>query len=74
MSNSRRTRLSNNLVTKILGFGFVMFVLAILVIALTLPFGDDVKTKSMNSEVIGILVNPISAIIGALLRGMSSEK
>ncbi|MGC8605515.1 MAG: hypothetical protein ACP5VS_17760 [Desulfomonilaceae bacterium] len=66
--------MSNNLITKILGFGFVIFAVAIAVIAITLPFGTEIKTKSMNSEVISTLVNPISAIIGALLRGMSSEK
>jgi sugar phosphate permease len=66
--------MKNDTVTKVLGAALIMFVVAVLVIAISLPFGEEVKTKSMNADIIATLINPISAIIGALLRGMVSDK
>jgi len=66
--------MKNDTVTKVLGAALIMFVIAVLVIAISLPFGEEVKTKSMNADIIATLINPISAIIGALLRGMVSDK
>ena len=65
--------MGNHTITKILGIALIMFVVAVLIIAILLPFGTDTKVKSMNAEIIGTLVNPISAIIGALLRGMGGD-
>lgn len=52
---------------KILGFGFVMFTIAILYIAIMLPFEADVKVRTMNAEMISILISPLLTIVGAML-------
>jgi len=65
--------MTNQTITRLLGAALLLFVGAIVVVVITLPFGVEIKAKSMNAEIINTLVTPVSAIIAALLRGMVGE-
>ena len=62
--------MSNELITKILGASLGAFIVAIFILIITMPFGTDMKTTYMNASIISLLLNPVSMLIGALLRGM----
>lgn len=66
--------MSSDVILKMLGFGFLLFAVAIVVICITLPFGDETKMRSMNAEMVSLLISPLSAIIGAILGLMKGNK
>jgi len=66
--------MSENAIQKALALGFILFTVAIIFVAIGQPYGAETKIKAVNSEVISALISPLSAIIGAMLRGISSDK
>ena len=58
--------MTNDTLLKILGFGFIVLILAISYICVMLPFEQEVKMRSMNAEMVQVLIGPLSAILGAI--------
>jgi len=57
---------TNDTLLKILGFGFVILIIAISYICIMLPFENEIRTRSMNAEMVQVLIGPLSAILGAI--------
>ena len=66
--------MTNDTLLKILGFGFIILILAIAYICVMLPFEQEVKMRSMNAEMVQILITPMSAILGAIFGLRKKDK
>ena len=66
--------MSEKTVTLILGIALMAFIVAIFILIIKMPFGLDTRTTYTNADIIGLLLSPVSMLIGALLRGVVKGK
>ena len=52
----------------------VLLVLAIVYVAIALPYGELTKIKQLNLEIISSLITPLGLFIGALLGILMTKK